>query len=206
MLDASLDWLEILPDLRVTGVTGATARPAGLSGVTPSDPAGVTGVTAAALLPSLHPAENRVYQQKRPQNGGFTPVTPVTLDNDRTVDAMQAIEAGLDKLRRRYPPKVTKPVMWHGVVVDAVQIHAQGWAEKALGLGWSVLDLYGIGAKDSHDFAGLAVWLDGRKMLMLDADRAVARAYDGKHHFIRGGWGHGQDASAPPVAIWEFGI
>ncbi len=205
MLDASLDWLEALPDLRVTGVTGVTAQPVGLSGVTPPDLDGVTGVTKAAELHPLHPAENRVYQQKPPQNGGFTPVTPVTPQNDHPVEGMAAIEAGLIKLRGRRPPKLTRPNMWAGVVLDAVQIHSQGWAEKALGLGWSILDLYGIG-KDSHDFAGLAVWLEGRKMLMLDADRAVASDHNGRHHFNRGTFGHGSDASALPVPIWEFGL
>ena len=200
MLEAAMDWLDDLHSMPFDGVPG-------VPGVTPrkraaliSTPADVVGCAGVPQHTPEHPARPSGVPLKPAENRHCTPGTPVTPQND-----MQTIEAGLMQLRGRRPPKLRRPEMWHGVVLDAVQIYAQGWVERALSLGWSILDLYGVG-KDSHDFAGLAVWLDGRKLVMLDADRAVARAYDGKHHFSRGGIGRGQDARAQPVPIWEFGL
>ncbi|KQM98740.1 hypothetical protein ASE78_05805 [Sphingomonas sp. Leaf25] len=65
--------------------------------------------------------------------------------------------------------------------------------------------MFGIGKRDSLDFAGLAVWLGGREVVVMNADRALARSVDGMACFERGGWGHGRDASAETVMLWQFG-
>ncbi|KQN10319.1 hypothetical protein ASE83_12420 [Sphingomonas sp. Leaf32] len=91
------------------------------------------------------------------------------------------------------------------MVDDAHALAVDGWAGKALALGWNAYDVFGIGKRDSLDFAGLAVWLEGRTILVLDASRAMVRDRGGMACFERGGWGHGRDASAPPVLLWQFG-
>jgi len=88
---------------------------------------------------------------------------------------------------------------------DAVRLIRDGWAEKALALGWTDLDLFGVGAKDSWDFSGLAVWLQGRELLALTPDDAVVRTETGRAWFRRQGWGHGKDADSPTIPLWEFG-
>lgn len=116
------------------------------------------------------------------------------------------IERGLAELVRLSPPRrIARRAAWAPVVADAVRIARDGWAAQALALGWSLHDLFGIGPRDSHEFAGLAVWLDGARLLVLDTHMAVADTESGRAFFNRGGWGHGRDAAVEPVLIWDFG-
>lgn len=94
---------------------------------------------------------------------------------------------------------------WARVVDDAHALALGRWAGKALALGWDAHDVFGIGKRDSLDFAGLAVWLGGRTIVVLNADRAMVRDRGCMACFERGGWGHGRDASEPPVLLWQFG-
>jgi len=77
---------------------------------------------------------------------------------------------GLAALQSRAPPQITRPEIWLAVVADAVRLAADGWAAQALRLGWSPLELWGCsperGGNPDHD--GLAVWIDGRRVLLVD--------------------------------------
>ncbi len=97
------------------------------------------------------------------------------------------------------------PEHWRSIVRDALAIAREGWATKALALGWSAEDLFGIGPRDDWDFAGLAVWLRGRAIALLDEDRAVVSVGNQRSTFIRGGMGHGTHPTVTPVMLWEFG-
>lgn len=103
------------------------------------------------------------------------------------------------------PLKLENPGQWRVVVQDALGLARTGWAASALALGWSPIDLFGVGIAESWDFAGLAVWLDGRTIIALDARIAVAAGPDGRETFYRGGQGHGSDAKGPVVLLWQFG-
>jgi hypothetical protein len=111
----------------------------------------------------------------------------------------------LRRLERAMTPKVNEPEIWRQAVADALRIARDGWAGQALSLGWSVSDLFGIDPRDAYDFSGLAVWLTGRHLVMLDADRAVVETDTSFAYFNRGGLGHGADAKADPVPLWRFG-
>ncbi|MEP9402214.1 hypothetical protein [Sphingomonas sp. VNH70] len=140
-----------------------------------------------------------------PQGAGPVPASPPRQPR-RYSDLPSDIAEGLESLRRvptgRFRGDTTA---WARVVDDAHTLALDGWAGKALALGWSAHDVFGIGRRDSLDFAGLAVWLDGREVVVMNADRAMVRDRSGMACFERGGWGHGRDACADPGLLWQFG-
>lgn len=105
------------------------------------------------------------------------------------------------------PRKLQQPANWRGVVADAMVLARDRWAAKAMALGWTVGDLFGVGAKTDWDFQGLAVWLNGRRIIMLDEKLVIVAGNRGDHRtaFIRGGMRHGTHPVVEPVMLWEFG-
>lgn len=103
------------------------------------------------------------------------------------------------------PRKLENSEHWRAIVRDALVIAREGWAAKAIALGWSAGDLFGIGPRGDWDFAGLAVWLRGRTLVMLDRDRAIVAVGERHAAFTRGGMGHGTHPTVTPVMLWEFG-
>lgn len=137
--------------------------------------------------------------------GGAQPV-PAPPQPRRYSDLPPDLANGLERLNRTPTARFRgDKAVWARVVDDAHALAVDGWAAKALALGWSPYDVFGIGLRDSLDFAGLAVWLEGREVVVMNADRAMIRTVKGMAYFERGGWGHGRDASAPPVLLWQFG-
>ncbi|MEG8026372.1 hypothetical protein QP162_22000 [Sphingomonas aurantiaca] len=117
------------------------------------------------------------------------------------------LTADLRRLQALLPPaKIANAAHWRPVVTDALRVAREGWAAKAIGLGWSVHDLFGVGPRDDWEFSGLAVWLAGRSLVSLNADYALAGGDDTLcSTFIRGGMGHGTHPNIAPVLLWEFG-
>ena len=112
----------------------------------------------------------------------------------------------LERLKKLPPPaKVEKPANWRAVVEDALRLARDGWAAKALALGWSVTDLYGVEPVDSYEFEGLAVWLAGRSIGMIDDRYAVVVEGNRRDVFVRGGPGHGTRPTVTPVLLWVWG-
>lgn len=137
--------------------------------------------------------------------------TPAERDVDHASDEDWGLPADLAKNLHRLklmtaPRRLQRFEMWQAVVMDALRLAADGWASRALALGWTPIDLFGTGREDSHDYSGLAVWLEGRTLLLLEADVAVARTQAGRRaYFHRGGLQHGANVDHPPVFLWEFG-
>lgn len=78
---------------------------------------------------------------------------------------------GLHRLATSPPPhRVADPTLWRKIVDDALRLKNEGWATVALALGWSPLDLWG----HSLDRDGLAVWLHGRPIVLIDDRHAIA--------------------------------
>ena len=72
--------------------------------------------------------------------------------------------------------------VWTDIVADARRLESDGWGATALALGWSALDLWGV----SDRREGLAVWLAGRPIVLLDADTAVVIGErDRRHQYTR---------------------
>lgn len=118
------------------------------------------------------------------------------------------LAAALRRLETLPPPgKLERAGNWRGVVTDAMMITRDRWAAKAIALGWTAGDLFGVGPRDDWDFQGLAVWLNGRRIIMLDAERAIVAGDPGDYRsaFVRGGMRHGTHPTIEPVMLWEFG-
>ena len=118
------------------------------------------------------------------------------------------LAAALRRFEQMGPPrKLENPGNWRGVVADAMTLARDRWAAKALALGWSSGDLFGIGPRDDWDFQGLALWLEGRRIVMLDAKQAVVVGDRANYRstFVRGGMRHGTYPAISPVMLWEFG-
>jgi hypothetical protein len=83
---------------------------------------------------------------------------------------------GFARLDRARPPDDVPQRRWLQFIDDCGTFLDGGWAAKAAALGWGPLDLFGC---DRHrpwariDQAGLLWFLDGRKLVMLGADRAA---------------------------------
>ncbi len=110
----------------------------------------------------------------------------------------------LTQLKACRVPRGCSDRKWRRIVADAEALVVEGWAEQALALGWSMLDLFGIGPRDEWEFSGLAVWLRSRRVILLSRDCAVTRAGDTRHCFNRNGLGHGQQPDVSPVLLWHF--
>jgi hypothetical protein len=126
------------------------------------------------------------------------PVTGYGLDAD--------LYRSLSRLSRMPPPPgLVEGAKWGQSVRDALRLAREGWAASALALDWSVYDLFGVGPRDSWEFEGLAVWLAGRPVVLLDERRCVAGEGDERETFQRGGPGHGTHPVIAPVLLWQFG-
>lgn len=197
-----LDWLDALPDMRISGVQGVLGVQAQKSGLSARTPPGVQRCASTPVHTPEHRCTPARVQPKPAEIRHSTPCTPCT-----PAESMEAIETGLIELRRRQPPKLTMPTQWWGTAVDAVLLHTGGWTEKALRLGWSVADLYGIGPKDDQQFAGLAAWLDGREVVMIDehgASAALMSRGSAIEQPLR--YRRRDPHNCGPVMIWDFGM
>lgn len=115
------------------------------------------------------------------------------------------LEAGLRALARQTPPRLVNNDQWRAAVRDALRLASEGWATIALTMGWTEHDVFGIGPVDDWEFSGLAVWLRGRSIVLLDGQCAVCADGNGRAVFNRGGIGHGIHPKVAPVMMWEFG-
>lgn len=110
---------------------------------------------------------------------------------------------GLAELRSCPAPRITRPEVWPVVVADALRLADDGWASQALGLGWGPVDIWGcspdVGGNPDHD--GLAVWLAGRRVLLLDERTCIVEAGP----VARSVFTRRQPPPAGAVFLWELG-
>lgn len=116
-----------------------------------------------------------------------------------------ALAADLRRLEEMPAPRVVGRGAWRPIVDDALRIARDGWAANAMALGWSASDLFGIGPRDDWEFSGLAVWLRGRPIVLLDEQCAIVADGHRRAAFTRGGMGHGTHPTVAPVLLWDFG-
>ena len=112
------------------------------------------------------------------------------------------LQGGIGRLQSMKPPNIARPQVWFAVVADAVRLAADGFAAHALRLGWHPLELWGCspdrGGNPNHD--GLAVWLDGRRVLLVDdATCIVESGPDARSVF------HRRSVAAGGVFLWDLG-
>ncbi len=185
MPNPSLDWLDDLPDLRVTGVTRVTPQKSAANPVTQVDVGKVTRVTDGSVVTLVTQTETDRVTRKPAENLAVTPVTQVTLRNGQVLAAN--LMAGLDKLRTMAAPRITKPEVWPEIVADSLRIETEGWASQALALGWDARSLWGVEPSadpDPWDYS-LAVMLAGRSIRAVDEHRFYMRNGDVRSFFER---------------------
>jgi hypothetical protein len=87
----------------------------------------------------------------------------------------------VSKLRKMPCPSRVDPGHWRAAVRDCQWLCIEGWAEQALALGWTPLDLFGAVTDRRDDPAGdgLAVKLAGRKLLAIS--EGFATVENGPH-------------------------
>jgi len=101
------------------------------------------------------------------------------------------------KMRTMRPPRrLINPDNWAGVVADAETLLMHGWAGQALRFGWNPLEIFGV----SDDYDGLAVWLNGHHLVLLDDRGAIALDHPGGRNRY---WFHRRDP-AGAVMLWEW--
>lgn len=136
----------------------------------------------AARLEAEGTGDNRDDRDNSPHFAPNVPNVPNVPDS-----LPVSVSAGLRRLRSMAAPKLLRPEVWPRVVSDALRLARDGWATKALALGWSPLDLFGAvpdADGDPHS-AGLAVWLAGRKLLAISAMTATVEDGEGRAYFNR---------------------
>jgi len=102
-------------------------------------------------------------------------------------DAHAQVRVGLSLLRDAPMPRTANPTVWRESVEDALRLGREGWAFQALDLGWQPIDLFGVEPVGSDDDCrnGLAVWLERRRLVLIDADSAIVRLPNGHAYFHR---------------------
>jgi hypothetical protein len=114
--------------------------------------------------------------------------------------------ANLSRLRDMEPPSgFLDRTGWSRTVNDALLLARRGWAASALALGWSLHDIYGVGPRNSREFEGLAIWLGGRRLVLMDQHCAVTAGGALGNTYRRGSAFHRSRPDAQPVLLWQFG-
>ena len=202
-----LVWLDTLPDMRVPGVPGVPScddkdlagtreQRARVPGV-PDAHAGTRGtqsqadrVPAKALNCRKEHAEHQEHAETSGALGRDWGLPPDLADALRRLENMPP------------PAKVNDREVWGAVVRDALSLARDGWAAKALALGWEASDLFATGPEHSDQRNCLSVWLAGRKLAAMTEwkARTVCGAWFYREAFMREG-----APRAAPVWLWNFG-
>lgn len=197
MLDTGLDWLDALPDMSISGVQrvhGVQPQKTAAFGCTP---ASVQECASTPLHTDAHTLHTDAHPQKMAENRHSTPCTPCTPNFDDSWGLPSGIRDGLARLCLVPPRKDLMPQpLWAALVCDTVLFAKRGWAAKAMALGWSDLELFGIAPKG---WQGLTSRLIGREVLGLDARKVAVKEGRRVAHLPR-------ETLAPgAVPIWEAG-
>jgi len=141
---------------------------------------------------------NSVISANSPPNGPNGPIGTGDVSPFPPAD----IARGIAKLRTMAVPRGVDRQAWRVAVADAARIVTDGWLEQALAAGWTAIDLFGVEPAGSDDDYrhGLAAWLGGRPLVLLDADSAIARVDGHRSIFNR------KRDRTGTVLLWELGV
>jgi hypothetical protein len=120
----------------------------------------------AARLEAEGAGDNRDNRDVSPS---IRPNVPNVPNVPQSLSLPLAVARGLATLPGMACPHDLNSARWPVAVADAVKLGGDGWAAKAIALGWSDLDLFGVVAAfdGDPDADGLAVKLGGRGLLAI---------------------------------------
>jgi hypothetical protein len=149
---------------------------------------------------SFTPMKHDEAQKSAKNSPCFTVSSPEGETRETSLPA--DLVAGLARLQGMRPPRIKAPEVWPTVVADAVRLAAEGWAEHALALGWKDKELFGTCGLPGGDGAqeGLAVWLAGRRVLLLDALSCIVDVGAGGRAIF-----YGRSVRPGGVFLWDLG-
>jgi hypothetical protein len=142
----------------------------------------------------LQAEDIRDIRANRGANVPNVPIVPASL--------APALASGLQKLKGMAAPRMEAPEVWPVIVGDALRLASDGWASHALALGWEPLHLWGVSPATGGiaDLEGLAVWLDSRRILLLDAASCVVENGPGSRSIFN------RRSREGAVLLWELGV
>ena len=141
-------------------------------------------------IEAAEPRAIRDVSANSPPNGAY--------GTNGTGSLPPSILSGVAALKGKACPSMCDPRAWRYACEAAAMLIARGFAERALALGWSMLDLFGADPTGNHHADGLAVWLQGRELRAVSDDWAAAISKTGTHFFNRP-----RDVGAVP--LWTLG-
>lgn len=149
--------------------------------------------------PPTGPCDNSDNRDNSPANeaGSAPNVTNVT-----NVTALPAdVQRGLTFLANAPAPRVRNPEAWPQAIADALRLASEGWAARAISLGWSPLDLFGAVReyRGNPEADGLAIRLCGRRVLALCSSFATVEDDSGNRAYLY------RPEPASVVPLWKLG-
>ena len=154
--------------------------------------------TVACSSPTL--ACSTHLEHKFPQklaNNEACSTVPLSRDGTGGTLLPEELALGLKRLRLMPAPRITDPSAWPEIISDATRIADEGWAARAIGLGWSALDLFGCSIDGEYE--ALAVWLRTRRIILIDERSAITVANDGRRHVFN------RRDHEGAILLWELG-
>jgi hypothetical protein len=141
-----------------------------------------------ALLSAAEPANNVVLERQSGQDVGGLP---------------RAVGDGIRAVLSTDYARGIPPQRWPQVQRDVTRLVEGGWAQQALGLGWTSADLFGCDQRAPWyrlDRCGLVLLTGGREVVELTADGAALRTSTGSVLRFRR-----RPPARPPVALlWQL--
>jgi hypothetical protein len=109
------------------------------------------------------------------------------------------LRSGIQSMQRA-SKRVRDQVAWRQVAGDARLLLDQGWVARALSLGWHATDLFGVSPDGGGDFEGLAVWLRGDRIVLMDERTAISARGETRRVFNRR-----LPTPGATIFIWDLG-
>ena len=145
----------------------------------PTAPASSSFSAAAVLGPSPAESGSVVVEMEARDVGPATP-KPTAAQERRWTDAADRIVGELGRHQRGDFSRRK----WQQTLADVRRFVEGGWAHRAWRLGWGLLELFGVDRKAPwarRDRRGLALMLDGHKVIDLTEHGATIRTETGAH-------------------------
>jgi len=139
--------------------------------------------------------DNRDNRDESPRFGANVPNVP-----NVPASLPPSVTNGLNRLGKMAAPPLQRPEAWPLVVSDALGLARDGWAAKALALGWTPVELFGaVTAIDGDpEGDGLAVWLRGRPIMAICETYVAVEDLGGRSYYNR------RQADGA-MLIWDIG-